>query len=58
MDDCAKRHSVVLRQVFCQSWSGVSRPSSLLSRRDKDLDARDERGHGGGKVMRSPRDAP
>jgi hypothetical protein len=29
----------------------------LLRRRKKDVDARDKRGHGGAKVMRSPRGA-
>ncbi len=59
MDDCSQRDRVVLRHFFCESWPGLSRPSthSLLSRRHKDVDAGDRRGHRGGKVMRSPRDA-
>jgi hypothetical protein len=61
MDDCSQRDPVVGRPFFCELFeSGLSRPSphSLLRRRNKDVDARDRRGHDGGKAMWSPRDAP
>jgi hypothetical protein len=41
--------------TFTESWPGlVSRPSTLLKRRKKNVDARDKRGHNAG----SQRDAP
>jgi hypothetical protein len=60
MNDCSQRDPIVVRQFFCESWPGLSRPSPhcLLRRRTKGVDARDRRGHDGGKAMRSPRDAP
>jgi hypothetical protein len=60
MDDCSERYpAVVARPFFCGSWPGLSRPltPSLLRRCKKGVDARDKRRLGGGKVMRSPRDA-
>jgi hypothetical protein len=44
--------------VLPESWPGLSRPStpfSLASKEKKDVDARDKRGHDGGKVIRSHR---
>jgi hypothetical protein len=42
-----------------ESWPGLSRPSMPLSLkgRKKDMDARDKRGHDGGEVIRSHRNA-
>jgi hypothetical protein len=59
MDGCSERDRVVARHLFCESWPGLSRlPTSFLRRRSrKDVDVRDNRGHGDAKVMRSPRDA-
>jgi hypothetical protein len=59
MEGCSQRDRVVVRHLFCRSWPGLSRPPThlLLRRRKQDVDARDTRGHGGAKVMRSPRDA-
>jgi hypothetical protein len=60
MDDCSERDRAALRHFMCPSWPGLSRRSSprLLGRRKKDVDARDQRGHGVEKVTPSLRDAP
>ena len=57
MDDCPKRDPVT--HFFCGSRPGLAGPSTHgLPSRQKDVDAGDERGHRGGMVRRSPRDAP
>ena len=59
MDDHSERVPLVLSHFFRESWPGLSRASTpcLLSRRKEDVDARDKRGHDGGEVKRSLRNA-
>src|SRR5258708_32795474 len=39
--------------LYLESWPGLSRPSTPLKARKKDVDARDKRGHDAGEVIRS-----
>src|SRR5258708_781309 len=41
------------RLLYLESWPGLSRPSTPLKARKKDVDARDKRGHDAGEVIRS-----
>src|SRR5258708_21989859 len=52
-------HLPVILTIYSESWPGLSRPSTSfwLKARKKDLDARDKRGHDGGEVIRSHRNA-
>ncbi len=55
----ASERSGQIETLLSESWPGLSRPSTscLLSCRKKDVDARDKRGHDGGGVNRSYRNA-
>src|SRR5260370_2009764 len=41
------------RLLYLESWPGLSRPSTPLKARKKDVDARDKRGHDAGEAIRS-----
>src|SRR5258708_19046657 len=45
------------RLLYLESWPGLSRPSTPLKARKKDVDARDKRGHDAGEVIRSRKPA-